>query len=41
MLQASVVSAPVTYVLEQGGNRYVLPIPRSALDKNYNLQQNP
>ena len=41
VFQASVVSAPVTYVLEQGGNRYVLPIPRSALDKNYNLQQNP
>ena len=33
--------APVDYVLHQGDNRYVLPIPKSALDKNPALVPNP
>ena len=39
--QGSESEIPVTYVLEQGSERYVLPIPRSVLDKNYNLEANP
>ena len=39
--QLNASSAPTTYILPEGGNRYVLPIPRTALDKNYNLEQNP
>ena len=39
--QASETDVPVTYVLPRGGDRYVLPIPRSALDKNFNLEVNP
>jgi hypothetical protein len=33
--------APVDYVLHQGDNRYVLPIPKTALDKNPSLVPNP
>lgn len=39
--QGNATSVPEIFVLEQGGKRYVLPIPRSALDKNFNLQPNP
>lgn len=39
--QASETDVPVTYVLPRGGDRYVLPIPRSVLDKNFNLEVNP
>lgn len=39
--QGSESEIPATYVLPQGGDRYVLPIPRSVLDKNYNLEANP
>ena len=39
--QGSESEIPATYVLPQGSDRYVLPIPRSVLDKNYNLEANP
>jgi hypothetical protein len=40
-LQMTASQAPVDYVLHQGDKRYVLPIPRSALLLDPNLQPNP
>ncbi|MDR1274138.1 MAG: RagB/SusD family nutrient uptake outer membrane protein [Odoribacteraceae bacterium] len=40
-IQVDAEQAPQTYVLEQGGLRYVLPIPRYVLDKNPALVPNP
>lgn len=39
--QGSESEAPVTYILSKGSDRYVLPIPRSVLAKNNNLEANP
>lgn len=39
--QGTEAEVPTTYVLPKGSNRYVLPIPRSAIDKNPNLEPNP